>query len=122
MRSLEAMRCDRREGLPGVFAAGAGEGSGVGMPGRPVFRGKSDTPEQRPRNGEFQTDFRPTGTHGAEKNDVTFLLFFGALVAHENGGAAGDFVFEENQGAMSVDRKRLGLLLKRCFVGVCATN
>src|SRR5262245_5274306 len=103
---MRYLRSGGRKRPPFLFAERSWlSGPGFGALWSPIFGWKSNAPELRARRGEFQTNFSFLAPHGAKKNYVALLLFFGVVVAELERTAAGDARMEQDQRAVRVDRK-----------------
>src|SRR5580700_11733468 len=71
------------------FCSGDGDGAGIRVFRRPVFRRKRDAPEGGTRFRKLQTDFGLAPAHRTEEDDMTLLLFLGAFVLHGHFTSAG---------------------------------
>jgi hypothetical protein len=92
------------------------------MLGCPIFRRKSDTPKIGNRGRELQANFGFTGSNGAEKRDMAFLIFLRALVLQIQFGATGETCGEENERAVGVDGQCFGFFVDGFTLSVGAAN
>jgi hypothetical protein len=104
------------------FCSGDGDGTGIRVFRRPVFRRKRDAPERGTRFRKLQTDFGFACAHRAEEDDMTLLLFLSAFVLHDHFTSAGHSGVHQNQGAMCVDRQGFGFFFECIALRVLSAN
>lgn len=105
-----------------LLGALAGGSAGFRALGGPVFRRKRDAPELRPRGRKLEADFGFVATHGAEENDLAFLIFGSLLVLDMDSAATRQPSLQKHQRAVRADSQGFGLFGKGLALCVHAAD